>query len=186
MKYQTVIGLEVHLQLKTKTKAFCGCPTDFGKAPNSNVCPVCLGFPGTLPVCNKQALNSAIKVALALDCRIQEHTKFDRKNYFYPDLPKNYQISQFDLPLSKNGFLNITVGGKSKRIGITRVHLEEDAGKLIHQAGLSLVDFNRAGIPLLEIVSEPDLFSPEEAFDYLNSLKTVSYTHLTLPTIYSV
>jgi len=173
MKYQTVIGLEVHLQLKTKTKAFCGCPADFGKTPNSNVCPVCLGFPGTLPVCNKEMLNSAIKVALALDCRIQEYTKFDRKNYFYPDLPKNYQISQFDLPLSRNGFLNINLDGKPKRIGITRVHLEEDAGKLIHEADLSLVDFNRAGIPLLEIVSEPDLFSPQEAFDYLNSLKTI-------------
>ena len=171
MKYQTVIGLEVHLQLKTRTKAFCGCATDFGKAPNSNVCPVCLGFPGSLPVYNKEALNYAIKVALALGCRIEEHTKFDRKNYFYPDLPKNYQISQFDLPLSKNGFLNITAGDKLKRIGITRVHLEEDAGKLIHETDASLVDFNRAGIPLLEIVSEPDLFSPQEAFDYLTSLK---------------
>ena len=173
MKYQTVIGLEVHLQLKTKTKAFCNCATDFGKAPNSNVCPVCLGFPGTLPVYNKEALNSALKVALALGCQIQEHTKFDRKNYFYPDLPKNYQISQFDLPLSKNGFLNILVQEKSKRIGITRVHLEEDAGKLIHEADASLIDFNRTGIPLLEIVSEPDLFSPQEAFDYLTSLKSI-------------
>jgi len=173
MKYQTVIGLEVHLQLKTRTKAFCGCATDFGKAPNSNVCPVCLGFPGSLPVYNKEALNYAIKVALALGCRIEEHTKFDRKNYFYPDLPKNYQISQFDLPLSKNGFLNITAGDKLKRIGITRVHLEEDAGKLIHETDASLVDFNRAGIPLLEIVSEPDLFSPQEAFDYLTSLKSI-------------
>ncbi|MCG2714028.1 MAG: Asp-tRNA(Asn)/Glu-tRNA(Gln) amidotransferase subunit GatB [Candidatus Omnitrophica bacterium] len=173
MKYQTVIGLEVHLQLKTKTKAFCGCAIDFGKTPNSSCCPVCLGFPGTLPVYNKQALNSAIKVALALDCQIQEHTKFDRKNYFYPDLPKNYQISQFDLPLSKNGFLNITTGQNSKRIGITRVHLEEDAGKLIHEANISLVDFNRTGIPLLEIVSEPEISSPQEAFDYLTSLKSI-------------
>ena len=173
MKYQTVIGLEVHLQLKTKTKAFCGCAIDFGKTPNSSCCPVCLGFPGSLPVYNKQALNSAIKVALALGCQIQEHTKFDRKNYFYPDLPKNYQISQFDLPLSKNGFLNITISQNSKRIGITRVHLEEDAGKLIHEADVSLVDFNRTGIPLLEIVSEPDLSSPQEAFDYLTSLKSI-------------
>ncbi|MFH0918496.1 MAG: Asp-tRNA(Asn)/Glu-tRNA(Gln) amidotransferase subunit GatB [Candidatus Omnitrophota bacterium] len=173
MKYQTVIGLEVHLQLNTKTKAFCGCSTDFGKAPNSNVCPVCLGFPGSLPVYNRQALNSAIKLALAFGCQIQEHTKFDRKNYFYPDLPKNYQISQYDLPLSRNGHLDIYYQDKPKRIGITRVHLEEDAGKLIHEANQSLVDFNRTGIPLLEIVSEPDLNSPQEAFDYLTSLKNI-------------
>ncbi|MDD5281712.1 MAG: Asp-tRNA(Asn)/Glu-tRNA(Gln) amidotransferase subunit GatB [Candidatus Omnitrophica bacterium] len=173
MKYQTVIGLEVHLQLNTKTKAFCGCAIDFGKTPNSGVCPVCLGFPGTLPVYNKEALNSAIKLALAFSCEIQEHTKFDRKNYFYPDLPKNYQISQFDLPLSRNGYLDIASGGKTKRIGITRVHLEEDAGKLIHETSSSLVDFNRTGVPLLEIVSEPDLSSPQEAFDYLTSLKNI-------------
>ena len=173
MKYQTVIGLEVHLQLNTKTKAFCGCSTDFGKTPNSNVCPVCLGFPGSLPVYNREALNSAIKLALAFGCQIQEHTKFDRKNYFYPDLPKNYQISQFDLPLSRNGYLDIYTEDKPKRIGITRVHLEEDAGKLIHETDVSLVDFNRTGIPLLEIVSEPDLNSPQEAFDYLTSLKSI-------------
>ncbi|MDD5465239.1 MAG: Asp-tRNA(Asn)/Glu-tRNA(Gln) amidotransferase subunit GatB [Candidatus Omnitrophica bacterium] len=174
MNYQTVIGLEVHLQLKTKTKAFCGCAIDFGKAPNSGTCPVCLGFPGTLPVYNKEALNSAIKVALAFNCQIQEHTKFDRKNYFYPDLPKNYQISQFDLPLSRNGHLIIfDQEHQPKRIGITRIHLEEDAGKLIHEADSSLVDFNRTGIPLLEIVSEPDLNSPQEAFDYLSSLKSI-------------
>jgi len=176
MTYETVIGLEVHLQLNTKTKAFCSCAIDFGQPPNSTVCPVCLGFPGTLPVYNKEALNSALKVALGLECQIQEHTKFDRKNYFYPDLPKNYQISQFDLPLSRNGFLNIIVEGKPKRIGITRVHLEEDAGKLIHEEDASLVDFNRTGIPLLEIVSEPDLSSPQEAFDYLTKLKnTIEY-----------
>lgn len=173
MKYETVIGLEVHLQLKTKTKAFCGCAIDFGRPANSTVCPVCLGFPGTLPVYNKEALNYAIKVALAFDCQIQEHTKFDRKNYFYPDLPKNYQISQYDLPLSRNGSLVILSEGKPKRIGITRIHLEEDAGKLIHEADASLVDFNRTGIPLLEIVSEPDLSSPREAFDYLTSLKSI-------------
>jgi aspartyl-tRNA(Asn)/glutamyl-tRNA(Gln) amidotransferase subunit B len=173
MKYQTVIGLEVHLQLNTKTKAFCGCSTDFGKPPNSNVCPVCLGFPGSLPVYNRQALNSAIKLALAFNCQIQKHTKFDRKNYFYPDLPKNYQISQYDLPLSRNGYLDIFTDGVFKRIGITRVHLEEDAGKLIHETEASLVDFNRTGIPLLEIVSEPDLNSPQEAFDYLTSLKNI-------------
>lgn len=173
MKYETVIGLEVHLQLKTKTKAFCGCAIDFGKAPNSGTCPVCLGFPGTLPVYNKEALNFAIKVALAFNCQIQEHTKFDRKNYFYPDLPKNYQISQFDLPLSRNGYLDIFCHQKPKRIGITRIHLEEDAGKLIHEENVSLVDFNRTGIPLLEIVSEPDLNSPQEAFDYLTGLKSI-------------
>jgi aspartyl-tRNA(Asn)/glutamyl-tRNA(Gln) amidotransferase subunit B len=173
MKYQTVIGLEVHLQLKTKTKAFCGCAIDFGQVPNSGVCPICLGFPGTLPVYNKEALGFAIKLALAFSCQIQEHTKFDRKNYFYPDLPKNYQISQFDLPLSRNGYLDIPSGDKIKRIGITRVHLEEDAGKLIHESNSSLVDFNRAGVPLLEIVSEPDLSSPQEAFDYLTSLKNI-------------
>jgi aspartyl-tRNA(Asn)/glutamyl-tRNA(Gln) amidotransferase subunit B len=172
-KYETVIGLEVHLQLNTKTKAFCGCSTDFGKPPNSNVCPVCLGFPGSLPVYNREALNSAIKLALAFNCQIQEHTKFDRKNYFYPDLPKNYQISQYDLPLSRNGHLDIFTNGIAKRIGITRVHLEEDAGKLIHEDEESLVDFNRTGIPLLEIVSEPDLSSPQEAFDYLTSLKNI-------------
>jgi len=173
MKYETVIGLEVHLQLKTKTKAFCNCAIDFGKAPNSGTCPVCLGFPGTLPVYNKEALNFAMKVALAFNCQIQEHTKFDRKNYFYPDLPKNYQISQFDLPLSRNGYLDIFSNEKAKRIGITRIHLEEDAGKLIHEENVSLVDFNRTGIPLLEIVSEPDLNSPQEAFDYLTGLKSI-------------
>ncbi|MFA5092975.1 MAG: Asp-tRNA(Asn)/Glu-tRNA(Gln) amidotransferase subunit GatB [Candidatus Omnitrophota bacterium] len=173
MIYQTVIGLEVHLQLKTKTKAFCNCAIDFGQTANSSCCPVCLGFPGTLPVYNKEALNSAIKVALAFNCKIQEHTKFDRKNYYYPDLPKGYQISQYDLPLSKNGFLDITVEQTLKRIGITRIHLEEDAGKLIHEGEVSLVDFNRTGIPLLEIVSEPDLNSPQEAFDYLTSLKSI-------------
>ena len=173
MNYETVIGLEVHLQLKTKTKAFCACAIDFGQAPNSGTCPVCLGFPGTLPVYNKAALNSAIKVALAFDCQIQKHTKFDRKNYFYPDLPKNYQISQYDLPLSRNGHLMIASQDAPKRIGITRIHLEEDAGKLIHEADASLVDFNRAGIPLLEIVSEPDLSSPQEAFDYLTGLKNI-------------
>jgi len=173
MKYQTVIGLEVHLQLNTRTKAFCGCAIEFGQVPNSGVCPVCLGFPGTLPVYNKEALNSALKVALAFSCQIQEHTKFDRKNYFYPDLPKNYQISQFDLPLSRNGYLDIISEGKTRRIGITRMHLEEDAGKLIHESNASLVDFNRTGVPLLEIVSEPDLFSPQEAFDYLTNLKSI-------------
>jgi aspartyl-tRNA(Asn)/glutamyl-tRNA(Gln) amidotransferase subunit B len=173
MDYETVIGLEVHLQLKTKTKAFCGCSTEFGQEPNSQVCPVCLGFPGSLPVFNKVVLDYAIKAALALNCKIQDYTKFDRKNYFYPDLPKAYQISQYDLPLSRNGHVDIEMGGKPKRIGITRVHMEEDAGKLIHQQENSLVDYNRTGIPLLEIVSEPDIRSPEEAYEYLTSLKSI-------------
>lgn len=173
MEYEAVIGLEVHVQLKTKTKAFCGCLTEFGREPNSQVCPICLGFPGTLPVLNKNALDYAIKVGIALNCRIQEYTKFDRKNYFYPDLPKNYQISQYDLPLSKDGFLEIDLDGKRKRVGITRVHLEEDAGKLIHRENLSLVDFNRTGIPLLEIVSQPDIKSPQEAYVYLTDLKSI-------------
>ena len=172
-EYEAVIGLEVHLHLNTKTKAFCGCSTEFGNDANTQTCPVCLGFPGSLPVYNKIALDYAIKVALALNCKVQEHTKFDRKNYFYPDLPKNYQISQYDLPLSREGFLEIDLSSGLKRIGITRVHLEEDAGKLIHEEGVSLVDFNRTGVPLLEIVSEPDINSPEEAYQYLSALKCI-------------
>lgn len=173
MEYEAVIGLEVHVHLKTNTKAFCGCSTEFGREPNSQVCPVCLGFPGSLPVFNREALDCAIKVALALNCQVEEYTKFDRKNYFYPDLPKNYQISQYDLPLSKNGFLDIDAEGKPRRIGITRVHMEEDAGKLIHRDDVSLVDFNRAGIPLLEIVSEPEINAPQEAYEYLSRLKSI-------------
>ncbi|MFA5410629.1 MAG: Asp-tRNA(Asn)/Glu-tRNA(Gln) amidotransferase subunit GatB [Candidatus Omnitrophota bacterium] len=171
--YEAVIGLEVHVHLKTKTKAFCGCSTEFGQEPNSQACPVCLGFPGSLPVLNETALDYAIKVGLALNCQVQEYTKFDRKNYFYPDLPKNYQISQYDLPIAKEGFLDIEAGGKNKRIAIRRVHLEEDAGKLIHKEEISLVDFNRAGIPLLEIVSDPEINSPEEAYEYLTVLKSI-------------
>lgn len=173
MEYEAVIGLEVHVHLKTKTKAFCGCSTEFGSTPNSQVCPVCLGFPGSLPVLNELALEHAIRVGLALNCAVQEATKFDRKNYFYPDLPKNFQISQYDLPISKKGFLDIDVDDRIKRIGITRVHLEEDAGKLIHKEDASLVDFNRAGIPLLEIVSEPDINTPLEAYEYLTLLKSI-------------
>jgi len=171
--YEAVIGLEVHLHLATRSKAFCSCSTEFGNEPNSQVCPVCLGFPGSLPVLNRTALDYAVKVGLALNCGIQEHTKFDRKNYFYPDLPKNYQISQYDLPLARNGFLDITLKDKIKRIGIRRVHLEEDAGKLIHRENSSVVDFNRTGIPLLEIVSEPDINSAEEAHTYLTELKSI-------------
>jgi len=171
--YEPVIGLEVHVQLGTRTKAFCGCSTEFGAKPNSHVCPVCLGLPGTLPVLNKTAFNFAIKVGLALNCRVQEYTKFDRKHYYYPDLPKNYQISQYDLPVAKGGFLEIELEGSLIRIGITRVHLEEDAGKLIHKPDASLVDLNRAGIPLLEVVSEPDIHSASEAYEYLSSLKSI-------------
>lgn len=173
MEYEAVIGLEVHVHLKTKTKAFCSCPNEFGKEANTQVCPVCLGLPGSLPVLNEIAFDFAIKTGIALNCSIQKFTKFDRKNYFYPDLPKNYQISQYDMPLSSKGYLDINVEGKTKRIGITRVHLEEDAGKLIHRENDSLVDFNRAGIPLLEIVSEPDINSPLEAYEYLTSLKSI-------------
>lgn len=175
-KYETVIGLEVHLQLETDTKAFCGCSTEFGKPPNSHTCPVCLGFPGSLPVLNEKAFLYSIKVALALNCKIQDVIKFDRKNYYYPDLPKNFQISQFDMPLSYDGFLDVlSAGGEKKRVQIKRVHLEEDAGKLIHPAKAtnSLVDFNRAGMPLLEIVTDPDIHSPEEAYDYLTALKSI-------------
>jgi aspartyl-tRNA(Asn)/glutamyl-tRNA(Gln) amidotransferase subunit B len=177
-KYETVIGLEVHLQLKTKTKIFCGCANEFGHEPNSHVCPVCLGLPGTLPVVNKKALEYAIRVGLALNCQINPYVKFDRKNYYYPDLPKGYQISQFDLPICSDGFIQIPVEGTWKKITVKRAHLEEDAGKLIHDqhANGSLVDYNRTGTPLLEIVTEPDLRSPDEAYDYLNILKlTLQY-----------
>ncbi|MDP8230214.1 MAG: Asp-tRNA(Asn)/Glu-tRNA(Gln) amidotransferase subunit GatB [Candidatus Gorgyraea atricola] len=173
MMYETVIGLEVHLQLKTKSKVFCGCSTEFGAAPNTQTCPVCLGFPGSLPVLNRDALKLGAKVAIALNCQIAKEIRFDRKNYFYPDLPKAYQISQFSQPLSAHGYLPIMADGKEKRIGITRVHLEEDTGKLFHQKDYSLVDFNRSGTPLLEIVSEPDINSPEEAYTYLTVLKSI-------------
>lgn len=173
--YETVIGLEVHVELQTKTKIFCGCSTEFGAPPNTHTCPICLGHPGVLPVLNKEAVNFAMKAAMALNCEIAEYTKFDRKNYFYPDLPKAYQISQFDKPIGSNGWIEIEVDGKRKRIGITRVHLEEDAGKLNHLENdeSSLVDFNRVGVPLIEIVSEPDIRSPKEARAYLEKLKTI-------------
>jgi aspartyl-tRNA(Asn)/glutamyl-tRNA(Gln) amidotransferase subunit B len=174
-KYETVIGLEVHVELHTKSKIFCGCSTEFGAPPNTHTCPVCLGHPGVLPVLNKQALEYAMKAAMALNCEIAPVTKFDRKNYFYPDSPKAYQISQFDQPVGLNGWIDIEVNGETKRIGITRLHLEEDAGKLTHVEGgsASLVDFNRVGTPLIEIVSEPDLRSPEEARAYLEKLKAI-------------
>lgn len=180
MTYEPVIGLEVHVQLATKSKLFCACSTHFGDEPNSNTCPVCLGWPGSLPVLNEQALKLGIKVGLALHCRISDRIKFDRKNYFYPDLPKAYQISQYDQPVNQGGFIMIEVKNQAgelekKKIGITRAHLEEDAGKLLHEGVKdgSLVDYNRTGTPLLEIVSEPDLRSPEEAYDYLTNLKAI-------------
>ena len=178
-KYITVIGLEVHAELKTKTKAFCGCSTGFGSRPNTHVCPVCLGMPGALPVLNKQVVDFAIKAGLALNCNIQKYNKFDRKNYFYPDLAKNYQISQFDKPICLGGYIDIKVNGKPKRIGITRIHMEEDAGKLVHSGATistsdsSAVDYNRAGVPLIEIVSEPDMRSAEEARAYMENLKAI-------------
>ncbi len=174
-KYETVIGLEVHVELATNTKIFCGCSTEFGAPPNTHTCPICLGHPGVLPVLNRQAVNYAIKAAMALNCQIADESKFDRKNYFYPDLPKAYQISQFDKPIGEHGWIEIEVDGEKKRIGITRVHLEEDAGKLTHDEydDTSLVDFNRVGVPLIEIVSEPDLRSPQEAKAYLEKLRTI-------------
>lgn len=173
--YETVIGLEVHVELHTKSKIFCGCSTEFGAPPNSHTCPVCLGHPGVLPVLNRQAVEYAMKAAMALNCRIGDVSKFDRKNYFYPDSPKAYQISQFDQPIGEHGYIDIEVDGVTKRIGITRVHLEEDAGKLTHVDGgyASLVDFNRVGTPLIEIVSEPDISSPEEARAYLEKLRAI-------------
>lgn len=171
--YEVVIGLEVHVELQTKTKIFCGCATSFGAEPNSRTCPICLGHPGTLPVLNRQAVEYAMKAAMALNCEIGSVSRFDRKNYFYPDLPKAYQISQLDFPIGVNGYIDIEVDGKTKRIGINRLHLEEDAGKLTHEMGGSLVDLNRAGTPLIEIVSEPDLRSPEEAYAYLEKLKAI-------------
>ena len=177
-KYEAVIGLEVHAQLLTKTKIFCGCSTQFGDAPNANTCPVCLGLPGTLPVLNKRAVELGMQAALALNCTVHEHSRFARKNYFYPDLPKGYQISQYELPLATGGHIEIEVGGTKKRIGITRLHLEEDAAKNLHEgfkdsASKGYVDYNRCGSPLSEIVSEPDMRTPEEAYAYLTTLRQI-------------
>jgi len=179
MSYEIVIGLEVHVELATKSKIFCGCTTEFGGAPNTHTCPICLGMPGVLPVLNKSVLEYATRAGLALKCEIAEFSKFDRKNYFYPDLPKAYQISQYDLPICTQGHIDIQLGDGIKKIGITRIHMEEDAGKLLHGEGAldfadySLVDLNRTGVPLIEIVSEPDIRSPEEARLYLEKLKSI-------------
>ncbi|MBN1467177.1 MAG: Asp-tRNA(Asn)/Glu-tRNA(Gln) amidotransferase subunit GatB [Fusobacteriaceae bacterium] len=173
-EWESVIGLEVHLQLKTGTKVWCSCSADYDhSAPNTHTCPICLGHPGVLPKLNEKVLDYAIKGALALNCEINKESKFDRKNYFYPDTPKNYQITQFDKPYAGRGFLDIKLNGKEKRVGITRVQIEEDAGKSIHGANESYINFNRASMPLIEIISEPDIRSSEEAYEYLNTLRSI-------------
>ncbi|MEH7245380.1 Asp-tRNA(Asn)/Glu-tRNA(Gln) amidotransferase subunit GatB [Neobacillus niacini] len=173
MEFETVIGLEVHVELKTESKIFSASPNHFGAEPNSNTSVIDLGYPGVLPVLNKKAVEFGMKAAMALNCQVATHTKFDRKNYFYPDNPKAYQISQFDKPIGEHGWIEIEVNGYTKRIGITRIHLEEDAGKLSHGNGYSLVDYNRQGTPLVEIVSEPDIRTPDEAYAYLEKLKSI-------------
>lgn len=179
MKYEAVIGLEVHTELHTATKIFCNCKTSFGADPNTNVCPVCLGLPGVLPVLNKKVLEFAVRAGLALNCEISRFSKFDRKNYYYPDLPKNFQTSQFDLPICEHGYLDVEVDGEVSRIRITRAHMEEDAGKLVHHgssittADYSLVDYNRTGTPLLEIVSEPDMRSAKQAVAYMEKMRAI-------------
>ncbi len=173
--YKSVIGLEIHAQLLTKTKLFCSCSAEYGDPPNTNVCPVCLGYPGALPVLNKEAVKQAIKAALALNCEIAEISYFDRKNYFYPDLPKGYQITQFYKPFATNGYLMIENNGEEKKIRIERIHIEEDAGKSIHnkKTGKTYIDFNRTGIPLIEIVTKPDIESAEQASEFLKKLRQI-------------
>ena len=179
MKYEAVIGLEIHCELKTKTKIFCGCATGFGAEQNTHVCPVCLGLPGVLPTVNKRVVEFGIKAGLATNCTINKYSKFDRKNYYYPDLPKNWQTSQYDLPIAEHGWVDIAADGEKKRIRLTRIHMEEDAGKLVHSgttikdSATSNVDYNRTGVPLLEIVSEPDLRSAEEARAYMEKIKAI-------------
>jgi aspartyl-tRNA(Asn)/glutamyl-tRNA(Gln) amidotransferase subunit B len=175
MEFEPVIGLEVHAQLKTKTKIFCACSTAFGAPPNTHTCPVCLGMPGVLPVLNKKVVEYTMRMALATHCRLESESRFARKNYFYPDLPKGYQISQYELPIAQHGYVEVEVNGSTHRIGITRIHMEEDAGKLGHdpQRPISMVDFNRTGVPLIEIVSEPDIRTPEAAGAYLRQLRAL-------------
>ncbi|MFH1673628.1 MAG: Asp-tRNA(Asn)/Glu-tRNA(Gln) amidotransferase subunit GatB [Pseudomonadota bacterium] len=175
MEFESVMGLEVHAQLLTRTKIFCSCSTEFGAPPNTHTCPVCLGMPGVLPVLNRKVVEYSILMALATHCAIAHNSRFARKNYFYPDLPKGYQISQYELPIAEHGYINVEINGTKKKIGITRIHMEEDAGKLKHDPyrPVSLVDFNRTGVPLIEIVSEPDIRSPEEAGQYLRHLRSI-------------
>ena len=175
MDYEVIIGLEVHAQLLTESKIFCSCTTTFGASPNTHTCPVCLGMPGVLPVLNRKVVEFALRLAVATNSTIAPYSQFARKNYFYPDLPKGYQISQYELPIAEHGWINIEVGGESKKIGITRIHMEEDAGKLVHDElkPVSYVDFNRTGVPLLEIVSEPDIRSSDEAVAYLKKLRDI-------------
>jgi len=175
MKYEAVIGLEVHAQLKTRSKIFCGCPNEFGSVPNTNVCPVCLGLPGALPVLNRFAVELAVRAAIALNCKVHNESRFARKNYFYPDLPKGYQITQYDMPLATDGYIEIETGSGSKKIRIMRIHIEEDAGKDLHDISPdhSYIDFNRSGVPLIEIVSMPDISTPEEASKYLKNLRNI-------------
>jgi len=175
MKYEAVIGLEVHAQMLTDTKIFCGCSTKFGSEPNSQTCQICIGMPGVLPVLNKKALEFSIRTGLATNCKISPYSRFARKNYFYPDLPKGYQISQYELPICEHGYLEIVVDGEVRKIGITRIHMEEDAGKNIHEGAgnYSFVDLNRTGVPLMEIVSEPDIRSPKEASEYMKKLRAI-------------
>jgi aspartyl-tRNA(Asn)/glutamyl-tRNA(Gln) amidotransferase subunit B len=175
MEFEAVIGLEVHAQLKTETKIFCSCSTAFGAPPNTHTCPVCLGMPGVLPVLNKKVVEYTLRMAIATGCKIESESRFARKNYFYPDLPKGYQISQYELPIARHGHVTVEVNGDHHRIGITRIHMEEDAGKLNHDTGrpVSMVDFNRTGVPLIEIVSEPDIRSPEAAGAYLRQLRSI-------------
>ncbi len=175
MEYEAVIGLEIHAQLLTDSKAFCSCTTRFGAEPNANTCPICLGMPGVLPVLNRKALEFTVLMAIACNCTINEFSRFARKNYYYPDLPKNYQISQYELPVAEHGWVEVETDGQGRRIGITRIHMEEDAGKLIHDEHkpVSYVDLNRTGVPLIEIVSEPEIRSPEEAAAYLRALHSI-------------
>ena len=173
--YEIVMGLEVHCELSTKTKIFCSCPTEFGGEPNTHCCPICMAMPGTLPVLNEKVVEYAVKAGLATNCTISKDSKNDRKNYFYPDTPKAYQISQYDKPLCENGYIEIDVGEEKKKIGLTRIHIEDDAGKLNHDdyGRGSLVDLNRAGVPLIEIVSEPDMRTVEDVDAYLKKLKSI-------------